>query len=139
MVRRRRRQRRPRLTGTPLTRPLAPNVLWCADYKGEFLLANRRYCYPLTITDFASRYLIACEALSTTKERYAFAVFERAFQDLVCRRRFAPITGCRSPRPMPSTASANWRCGGYDWTSASSASPPGTPNRMAGMSDCISR
>lgn len=47
----------------------------------EFLLANRRYCDPLTITDFASRYLIACEALSTTKERYAFSVFERAFQD----------------------------------------------------------
>jgi len=81
LVRRRRRARRPRLTGTRLTRPVAPNRLWCADYKGEFLLANRRYCYPLTITDFASRYLIACEAQSTTKERYAFAVFERAFQD----------------------------------------------------------
>ena len=40
-----------------------PNDLWCADYKGEFMLADRRYCYPLTITDFASRYLLACEAL----------------------------------------------------------------------------
>jgi putative transposase len=58
-----------------------PNRLWCADYKGEFLLGNWRYCYPLTITDFASRYLLACEALSTTKERYAFTVFERAFQE----------------------------------------------------------
>ena len=35
-----------------------PNALWCADYKGEFMLGNRRYCYPLTITDFASRYLL---------------------------------------------------------------------------------
>ena len=35
----------------------------------------------MTITDFASRYLLACEALSTTKERYAFTVFERAFQE----------------------------------------------------------
>jgi putative transposase len=61
-VRRRRRRVRPRLAGTPLTRPDAPNRLWCADYKGEFLLGNRRYCYPLTITDFASPYLIACEA-----------------------------------------------------------------------------
>ena len=78
---RRRRRVRPRLTGTTLSQPLAPNGLWCADYKGEFLLANHRYCYPLTITDFASRYLIACEALSTTQERYAFGVFERAFQD----------------------------------------------------------
>ena len=54
---------------------------WCADYKGEFLLGNHRYCYPLTITDFASRYLIACEAQSSTRERYAFAVFERAFEE----------------------------------------------------------
>jgi putative transposase len=72
---------RQRLTGTPLSWPAAPNRLWCADDKGEFLLGNRRYCYPLTITDFASRYLLACEALSTTKERYAFTVFERAFQE----------------------------------------------------------
>jgi putative transposase len=36
---------------------------------------------PLTITDFASRYLVACEALSTTQERYAFGVFERAFRE----------------------------------------------------------
>ena len=44
------------------------------------MLGNRRYGYPLTITDFSSRFLLACEALSTTKERYAFTVFERAFQ-----------------------------------------------------------
>jgi putative transposase len=49
LVRRRRRRVRPRLTGTRLTQPSIPNALWCADYKGEFLLANRRYCYPLTI------------------------------------------------------------------------------------------
>jgi transposase InsO family protein len=45
------------------------------------LLADKRYCYPLTITDFASRYLICCEALATTKAMYAFAVFERTFKD----------------------------------------------------------
>ena len=49
------------------------------------MLADRRYCYPLTITDFASRYLITCEALSTTKELYAFTVFERTFRNSVCR------------------------------------------------------
>jgi putative transposase len=77
----RRRRRRYRAEGTALSRPTAPNDLWCADYKGEFMLANRRYCYPLTITDFATRYLIACDALSTTQEIYAFTAFERAFQD----------------------------------------------------------
>ena len=68
-------------TGTALSRPTEPNALWCADYKGEFMLGNRRYCYPLTITDFASRYLLTCEALSTTQEHFAFTVFERAFKD----------------------------------------------------------
>ena len=45
------------------------------------MLADRRYCYPLTISDFASRYLLTCEGLATTKEKYAFTVFERAFKD----------------------------------------------------------
>jgi len=77
----RRRTRRNKATGTPLSVPGQPNELWCADYKGEFMLANRHYCYPLTITDQASRYLFACEALSTTKEAYAFRVFEAVFKE----------------------------------------------------------
>ena len=77
----RRKRRRYRAEGTALSRPTTPNALWCADYKGEFMLADRRYGYPLTITDFASRYLLSCEGLATTKETYAFAVFERAFKD----------------------------------------------------------
>ena len=77
----RRRRRRPAAAGTALSRPTEPNALWCADYKGEFQLGNRQYCYPLTITDFASRYLLTCEALSTTQEQFAFTVFERTFQD----------------------------------------------------------
>jgi putative transposase len=81
LVTHRRRRVRSVRAGTTLTATTQPNGLWCADYKGEFLLGNRRYYYPLTISDFASRYLLACEALSTTQERYAFAVFERAFQE----------------------------------------------------------
>jgi putative transposase len=77
----RRGRKRVRAQGTALSRPVAPNDLWCADYKGEFMLADRRYCYPLTVTDFASRYLIGCEALSTTQERFAFSVFERVFKE----------------------------------------------------------
>jgi len=53
--------------GTPLSAARALNGLWCADYKGEFLLGNQRYCYPLTITDYRSRDLLACEGLESTK------------------------------------------------------------------------
>ena len=75
------RRRHFKAQGTTLSRALRPNELWCADYKGEFMLVDRRYCYPLTITDFASRYLLSCEALSSTMEIYAFTVFERVFKE----------------------------------------------------------
>lgn len=81
LVTRGRRHNHYKAEGTGLSRPDHPNDLWCADYKGEFMLADRRYCYPLTITDFASRYLLCCDALESTREAYAFTVFERAFKD----------------------------------------------------------
>lgn len=55
---RRRRRRAYKPEGTALSRPYTPDDLWCADYKGEFQLADHRYCYPPTITDFAARCLI---------------------------------------------------------------------------------
>jgi putative transposase len=75
------RERRYQAQGTTLSSPTSPNDLWCADFKGEFMLADKRYCYPLTITDFASRYLICCDALTSTRAEPAFTVFERAFKD----------------------------------------------------------
>lgn len=77
----RRRRRRHRAEGTALSHALQPNGLWCADYKGEFRLGNRQYCYPLTITDYRSRYLLACEGVESTRADFAFAVFERAFKE----------------------------------------------------------
>jgi len=76
-----RKRRRHKAQGTSLTDPRSPNQLWCADFKGEFMLGNRQYCYPLTITDYSSRYLLACESLESTKSSFAFSVFERVFKD----------------------------------------------------------
>jgi putative transposase len=73
--------RRYRAQGTALYPATKPNQLWCADYKGEFMLGNKRYCYPLTITDQSSRYLLACESLESTKHCFAFATFERVFKE----------------------------------------------------------
>jgi transposase InsO family protein len=70
---------RNRASGTPLSEGAAPNDLWCADFKGEFKLGNGRYCYPLTVTDQASRFLLLCEALESTREELAFTAFERLF------------------------------------------------------------
>lgn len=74
-------KRRQRATGTPLSQGSAPNELWCADYKGEFRLGNNAWCYPLTVTDHASRFLLLCEALESTREELAFTAFERLFKE----------------------------------------------------------
>ena len=65
----RKRQRAYKAEGTALSAGVRPNDLWCTDFKGEFKLGNRQYCYPLTVSDHASRYLLMCEAFDSTKER----------------------------------------------------------------------
>lgn len=64
-----------------LSNPITPNELWCADYKGEFMLGNRQYCYPLTVTDHASRFLLACEALTSTNTDFAIETFIKIFKE----------------------------------------------------------
>src|SRR5690348_7176416 len=75
------RRSRTRTEGTPLSEGLSPNELWCTDYKGEFMLGDKRYCYPLTVTDHASRFLLLCEAMESNAEKPAFTAFERLFKD----------------------------------------------------------
>jgi len=87
--------RRQRAKGTALTTAEFPNDLWCVDFKGEFMLGNKRYCYPLTVTDQVSRYLLLCEALESTKEFSAQAAFERLFKE-----RGLPL-GIRSDNGVP--------------------------------------
>jgi transposase InsO family protein len=77
----RKRSRANKAVGTPLSQAVQPNDLWCADFKGEFKLGNRQYCYPLTVTDQASRYLLACEALESTKEAPVIEAFARLFRE----------------------------------------------------------
>ena len=72
---------RHRARGTPLSEGATPNELWCADFKGEFKLGNGRYCYPLTVTDHASRFLLLCEALNSTREDTACTALKRLFRE----------------------------------------------------------
>ena len=96
----RKKRRRYKAQGTPLGSASEVNALWCADYKGEFRLGNRQYCYPLTVTDYRSRYLLSCEGISSTKADFAFAVFERTFKE------FGLPTAIRTDNGTP-FASAN--------------------------------
>ncbi len=72
-------RKRHRAAGTSLSPGSTPNDLWCVDFKGEFRLGNGQYCYPLTATDHASRYLLLCEALESTREATAITAFEQLF------------------------------------------------------------
>lgn len=75
----RKRRRRQRATGTALSESILPNDIWCVDFKGEFMLGDRRYCYPLTISDHASRFILAVEGLESVREDLAMPIFEQVF------------------------------------------------------------
>jgi len=68
-----------------LSTPKRPNDLWCTDFKGQFKMKKQGYCFPLTITDFTSRFIISCEALNGTSENPCYAVFEQAFKECAAR------------------------------------------------------
>ena len=65
----------------PLKNATSPNELWSVDYKGQFKTRNGRWCYPLTIMDHASRYLLACHGLPGTRFTETQAIFERLFRE----------------------------------------------------------
>jgi transposase InsO family protein len=81
LVQKRRRRRRYAHPGVvpPLT--AAPNDLWTTDFKGHFRTRDGLYCYPLTVADQHTRYLLACHALSSTKGVGVRPVFERLFRE----------------------------------------------------------
>ena len=78
--RRRRRPGRQRVAG-PLTPMTAPNVVWTADFKGEFRTQDGAWCYPLTVVDGFSRYLLTCYGLAGPRTGVTRRVFERAFRE----------------------------------------------------------
>ncbi|HEX7072294.1 MAG TPA: IS481 family transposase [Rhodothermales bacterium] len=81
LVRARRRRVRARAASAPLAPITHPNEVWTADFKGEFRTGDRRYCYPLTVRDGFSRYVLRCDALPTKGTASTRDRFERAFRD----------------------------------------------------------
>lgn len=66
--------------GKPMSTMAHPNDVWCGDYKGEFKTRDGVYCYPLTVTDGCSRYLLECKALLSTEHALAKPVFVKLFR-----------------------------------------------------------
>jgi putative transposase len=80
LVRPRRRRPAPGHPGRPRTPMEAPNALWSADFKGQFRLGTGAYCYPLTVIDGYSRYLLACRGLEAIATASTRSVFEGIFR-----------------------------------------------------------
>src|SRR6266704_5971037 len=93
MVPKQRSRRRIGHPGKPTSSILAPNDLWSADYKGQFKTGDGRYCYPLTVADGFSRYLLGCQALSSTSVAEAKPVFTRLFKEFGLPRRIRTDNG----------------------------------------------
>lgn len=81
LVKARKRRRYPREYSNTLTKPEAPNSVWGIDYKGQFRLGIGRYCYPLTISDLHTRFLLTTESLESTDEAGAREVCEGTFAE----------------------------------------------------------
>jgi len=81
LVTARRRRRALGHPGRPTAAMDAPNAVWTADFKGEFKTRDGVYCYPLTVADGYSRFLLACRGLPSTATAGARPVFERLFRE----------------------------------------------------------
>ncbi len=93
MVPKKRSRRRIGHPGKPTSLILAPNDLWSADYKGQFRTGNGIYCYPLTVADGFSRYLLGCQALSSTAVHEAKPVFTQLFKEYGLPKRIRTDNG----------------------------------------------
>lgn len=93
MVPKQRPRRRIGHPGKPTTAILAPNDVWSADYKGQFKTGDGRYCYPLTVADGYSRYLLGCQGLACTAVAEAKPVFTRLFREYGLPKRIRTDNG----------------------------------------------
>jgi len=81
LVRHRRRSPRRWHPGRPTGQAVHPNRLWTADYKGEFRLGSGAYCYPLTLQDAYSRFLLTCHGVRGPTITATRPLFEQAFRE----------------------------------------------------------
>ncbi|MFT3700187.1 MAG: IS481 family transposase [Kofleriaceae bacterium] len=92
------RPRRKRMRNTPCTNPHAhaafPNALWAIDFKGDFVLGSGKRCYPLTITDSYSRFIIAIVALPSTGTRAVKQAMMRVFDEFGLPHAIRSDNGC---------------------------------------------
>jgi transposase InsO family protein len=81
LIPRRRKRRVAAHPGPPVVRMDQANAVWTTDFKGHFKATDGEYCYPLTVADGCSRYVLGCQGLAATSEELARPVFDRLFRE----------------------------------------------------------
>lgn len=81
LVRPRKKQRHTPPYHPPFQHCNQPNDSWSIDYKGQFRTGDGRLCYPLTLTDNFSRYILTCQALHHPSYEATRPFLERAFRE----------------------------------------------------------
>jgi transposase InsO family protein len=81
LVKARARKRHSTPYGAPFVHATAANDLWSADFKGQFRMGNGELCYPLTLSDGASRFFLCCQALSRATYAQTRPSCEHAFRE----------------------------------------------------------
>jgi transposase InsO family protein len=81
------------IVSAPIATTDAPNDTWCVDFKGQFRLGDRSHCYPLTITDLHSRFIIAIQCFARIDSDETLAEFERVFRLFGLPRRIRSDNG----------------------------------------------
>ena len=94
LVERRRRRTRPGDHGSVALCAPEPNDVWSADFKGEFLTRDANWCYPFTLTDGCSRYLLGCDARGSTEHVGAKQSCERIFAEVGLPKAIRTDNGC---------------------------------------------
>ena len=79
--------------GRPSVEVKGPNDCWSMDFKGQFKTRDGRYCYPLTVTDNYSRYLLGCQGLPGPLLEQTQAVLTRLFKTYGLPRRIRSDNG----------------------------------------------
>ena len=89
--------RRRRRRVAPFPQPFAPvediNDVWSADFKGQFRMLNKQWCYPLTVMDHDSRYLLGCQAIAGPRFAETLSVFKSLFREYGLPKRIRTDNG----------------------------------------------
>lgn len=102
LVKKKKRRTKFKAIPTHLSKPMRPNDLWCIDYKGQFKTKDSKYCYPLTITDQVSRFIIRCEAHESISTKEAIRDCKSAFEE------FGLPRAIRSDNGVPFSTRTIW-------------------------------